>query len=105
MIIAPSILSADFSNLGRDISAVVDAGASGYMWMSWTASLSEYQHRPGRPESIRKTTPAFLDCHLMIIDPERYIDEFANAGADGITVRRRQPGTSSAADHDQGTGS
>jgi ribulose-phosphate 3-epimerase len=36
--------------------------------------------------AIRKATKAFLDCHLMIMDPERYIDDFIKAGADGITV-------------------
>jgi ribulose-phosphate 3-epimerase len=37
-------------------------------------------------KGIRKATKAFLDCHLMIMDPERYIDDFIKAGADGITV-------------------
>jgi ribulose-phosphate 3-epimerase len=87
MIIAPSILSADFSNLGRDINTVVDAGAQ---WIHVDAMdgifVPNITIGPVVVKGIRKATKAFLDCHLMIMDPERYIDDFIKAGADGITV-------------------
>jgi ribulose-phosphate 3-epimerase len=87
MIIAPSILSADFSNLGRDINTVVDAGAQ---WIHVDVMdgifVPNITIGPVVVKGIRKATKAFLDCHLMIMDPERYIDDFINAGADGITV-------------------
>ncbi len=87
MIIAPSILSADFSNLGRDINTVVDAGAQ---WIHVDVMdgifVPNITIGPVVVRGIRKATKAFLDCHLMIMDPERYIDDFIKAGADGITV-------------------
>jgi ribulose-phosphate 3-epimerase len=87
MIIAPSILSADFSNLGRDIKTVVDAGAQ---WIHVDVMdgifVPNITIGPVVVRGIRKATKAFLDCHLMIMDPERYIDDFIKAGADGITV-------------------
>ncbi len=87
MIIAPSILSADFSNLGRDIGVVVDAGAQ---WIHVDVMDGVFVPNitigPVVVKGIRKATKAFLDCHLMIMEPERYIDDFVNAGADGITV-------------------
>lgn len=87
MIIAPSILSADFSNLGRDINTVVDAGAQ---WIHVDVMdgifVPNITIGPVVVRGIRKATKAFLDCHLMIMDPERYIDDFTKAGADGITV-------------------
>jgi ribulose-phosphate 3-epimerase len=87
MIIAPSILSADFSHLARDISTVVNAGAQ---WIHVDVMDGVFVPNitigPVVVKGIRKITPAFLDCHLMIMEPERYIADFINAGADGITV-------------------
>lgn len=86
-ILAPSILSADFAALGEDIKKAERAGAQ-YLHIdvmdgSFVPSLSL-----GFPviQSIRKLTDMVFDVHLMICDPDRYIGEFAAAGADIITV-------------------
>ena len=87
MQIAPSILSADFSRLGAEIQAVDIAGAEvihidvmdGHFVPNITIG-------PLIVEAARKVTGKVLDVHLMITDPGRYIDAFADAGADWITV-------------------
>jgi ribulose-phosphate 3-epimerase len=85
--IAPSILSADFSRLGEEIAAVEAAGAD---WIHIDVMDGHFVPNitigPGLIASLRKTTRLPFDVHLMIENPERYIDDFAKAGADGITV-------------------
>jgi len=85
--IAPSILSADFSRLGDEIAAIEAAGAD---WIHIDVMDGHFVPNltigPGLVASIRKTTRLPFDVHLMIENPERYIDAFAEAGADGITV-------------------
>jgi ribulose-phosphate 3-epimerase len=85
--IAPSILSADFSRLGEEIAAVEAAGAD---WVHIDVMDGRFVPNitlgPGLIASIRKTTKLPFDVHLMIENPERYIDSFAEAGSDWITV-------------------
>ena len=85
--IAPSILSADFSRLGEEIKAVEKAGADlihvdvmdGHFVPNITIG-------PGVVSSLRKTTSLPFDVHLMIEDPDRYIDAFVDAGSNILTV-------------------
>jgi ribulose-phosphate 3-epimerase len=85
--IAPSILSADFSRLGEEIKAVEKAGADlihvdvmdGHYVPNITIG-------PGVVSSLRKATGLPFDVHLMIEDPDRYIDAFVDAGSNIITV-------------------
>jgi ribulose-phosphate 3-epimerase len=87
--VAPSILSADFARLGEQVRAVLDAGAhvihvdvmDGHFVPPITLG-------PLIVASLRDALPddTYLDCHLMIERPERQVDEFIRAGADGITV-------------------
>jgi len=86
-VLAPSILAADFKNLGRDIENVCKAGADAIhidvMDGDFVPSISF-----GMPliKSIRSATDRFFDVHLMVHNPERYINDFVECGADGITI-------------------
>ena len=83
--IAPSILSADFANLERDIKAVSSAD---YLHVDVMDGAFVPNITIGMPvvRSIRKCTDMFLDVHLMVDKPVRYVEAFAKAGADLITV-------------------
>ncbi len=87
MILSPSILAADFLNLGNDIKEVEDAGAQ-YIHFDVMDGVFVPAISFGMPvlSAISKTSNCFLDVHLMIIDPEKYIDDFVACGADGITI-------------------
>lgn len=86
IIVSPSILSADFANLERDIKAVENNGAD---WIHVDVMDGHFVPNItiGIPvvKSIRKVTNLPLDVHLMIDNPEKYIDDFAKSGADIIT--------------------
>ncbi len=85
--IAPSILSADFSRLGDEVKAVEDAGAD---WIHVDVMDGRFVPNitigPLVVESLRKVTKLPLDVHLMIENADLYIEDFANAGADIISV-------------------
>lgn len=85
--LAPSILSADFSRLGEQIAEVTKAGAD-YIHIDVMDGhfVPNITIGPVVVESLRKCTSLPLDVHLMIELPERYIERFAKAGADIITV-------------------
>lgn len=87
IIVAPSILSADFSNLESEIKKIENAGAD---WVHVDVMDGSFVQNItiGAPvvSSIRKVTKMPFDVHLMIINPEKHIADFAKAGADFITV-------------------
>lgn len=87
LLIAPSILSADFTRLGEEIAAVERAGADEiHVDVMDGVFVSNITIGPLVVEAARRATKLPLDVHLMIIDPERYVAEFAKAGADYITI-------------------
>lgn len=83
--IAPSILSADFANLERDIHRIADAD---YVHVDVMDGVFVPNISIGIPvvQSIRKVTELPLDVHLMITQPVRYVEQFCDAGADLVTI-------------------
>ncbi|MCB0216181.1 MAG: ribulose-phosphate 3-epimerase [Caldilineae bacterium] len=85
--ILPSILSADFSQLGQEVAAVGAAGVT-----ALHVDVMDGRFVPnisiGLPvlRSLRKASDLMLDTHLMIVEPERYALDFVRAGADGVTI-------------------
>ena len=86
-ILSPSILSADFGNLARDIHTIDEAGAE-YIHIDVMDGVFVPTISFGMPiiKSIRPLTDKIFDLHLMIEEPIRYVDEFTSLGADIITV-------------------
>ena len=85
--ISPSILAADVSRFGEELAAVSEAGAD-YIHIDIMDGMFVQNISFGVPvvEGIRKCVDTFFDVHLMVHEPIRYIRDFAEAGADGITV-------------------
>lgn len=88
-LIAPSILSADFSKLGQEINDVEKAGAD---WIHVDVMdgffVPNITMGPIIVEAVRKSTSLPIDVHLMIEQPDRYISDFSKAGADYISVHQ-----------------
>ena len=86
-LIAPSILSADFARLGEEVRALEEGGAD---WVHFDVMDGRFVPNitvgPMVLEAVRAVTKLPLDAHLMIVEPEKYVESFAKAGADWITV-------------------
>jgi ribulose-phosphate 3-epimerase len=87
--LAPSILNADFASLQAQIAQIETGGAD---WVHLDVMDGHFVPNltfgPVVVEAVRRITRLPLDCHLMISNPERYVAEFARAGADSITVHQ-----------------
>src|SRR5947207_461596 len=93
VLIAPSVLSADFARLKDEVQAVEAAGAD---WLHVDVMDGHFVPNltmgPVVVEGLKRLSKLPLDCHLMIENPERFVEAFAKAGASTITVHPEAPG-------------
>ena len=94
VVIAPSILSADFLHLGEEVAAVDRAGAD---WIHVDVMDGRFVPNitigPLVVAAVRRATAKPIDVHLMIVEPEKYVADFAKAGADHILIHAEQSAT------------